>query len=170
MTLDAKLPGFSITDRFRSLVNAYGCSQKFERNTIQGTRRANETTTFVPKSGTARRTTANGGGTTEFPVPDCARDALAFIYYARREMGQGRLAAAQDVYFGGAYSVRMEYSGAQTIMIAGRQSLADQIVIYLKGPTSNASIEIFFARDPARTPLLIRAPLGVGTLSMALAP
>jgi hypothetical protein len=170
MTLDAKIPGFSITDRFRSLVNQGGCSQKFERNTIQGTRKTNETTVFVSANGTARRTTANGGGATEFPIPDCARDALAFIYYARREMGQGRVTAPQEVHFGGAYSVRMEYTGAQTIVIARRQSLADRVVVYLKGPASIASVEIFFARDPARTPLLIRAPFSVGTLSMELAP
>ena len=85
-------------------------------------------------------------------------------------MGQGRVPPPQEVYFGSAYSVRMEYTGAQTITVAGKPCLTDRVVVFLKGPASNANVEIFFARDPARTPLLVRVPLSVGTLSMLWAP
>src|SRR5215467_13894403 len=170
MTLDARILGFSIADRFRSVSDLGQCSQSFERNIAQGNKKTSEKTTFLSKNGTARRITANGGGTTEFSIPTCARDALSFIYYARREMGQGRVPPPQEVYFGSAYSVRMEYTGAQTITVAGKPCLTDRAVVYLKGPASNANVEIFFARDPARTPLLVRVPLSVGTLSMVWAP
>ena len=40
---------------------------------------------------------------------------MAYMYFARRELGQGRVAPAQRVFFGSAFSVRMEYTGAQTI-------------------------------------------------------
>src|SRR5262252_4711529 len=136
---------------------------KFERDMAHGKKKTKEKTTFVSTNGTARRITANGGGATEFSIRNCARDALAFIYYARREMGQGRVPPPQDVYFGSAYSVRMEYTGAQTITVDGKPCLTDRTVVYLKGPASNANVEIFFARDPARTPLLVRVPLSVGT-------
>jgi hypothetical protein len=36
------------------------------------------------------------------------------------------------------------------------------------GPKSSFSLETFFARDAARTPLLIRVPLSAGTFSMEL--
>jgi hypothetical protein len=170
MTLDARIPGFSIADRFRSVSDPDQCSQEFERNITQGHRKTSEKTTFVSKGGTARRVTANGGGATEFAIPGCARDALAFVYYARRQMAQGKLVPSQDVYFGSAYSVRLEYTSAQTVMAAGKPSLADRLMVYLKGPASNTNFEVFFGRDPARTPLLIRVPLSVGTLSMELAP
>jgi hypothetical protein len=170
MTLDARIPGYSVIDQFRSISNQEQCSQKFERNTVHGTRKTTETTTFVSKDGLARRITGKGGGSTEFPVPGCARDALAFIYYARREMGQGKLTPPQSVYFGSAYSIRMDYTGAQVITAAQKTSLTDHVIVDWKGPVSSAKFEMFFARDPARTPLLIRVPSSVGTVSMELAP
>src|SRR5215467_12853711 len=80
MTLDARIPGFAIADRFHSVSDPDQCSQEFERNISQGHKKTSEKTTFVSKKGTARRVTASGGGSTEFAIPGCARDALAFVY------------------------------------------------------------------------------------------
>jgi hypothetical protein len=44
---------------------------------------------------TARRTTGSGGGGTEFAVPPCAHDALAYLFHARRELAAGRLPAPE---------------------------------------------------------------------------
>jgi hypothetical protein len=38
----------------------------------------------------------------------------------------------------------------------------------VKGSKSDFSFELWMGRDPARTPLLVRAPLPVGALSMEL--
>ena len=93
---------------------------------------------------------------------------MAFLYFARRELGQGRVAPPQQVFFGSAYSVRMDYTGAQTITVSDKPSVTDHLVVHVKGPKSDFSFEMFFARDAARTPLLIRVPLSVGTFSMEL--
>src|SRR5262249_38389716 len=170
MTLDARIPGFAIADRFHSVSDPDQCSQEFERNISQGHKKTSEKTTFVSKKDTARRVTVSGGGSTEFAIPGCARDALAFVYYARRQLAQGKLAPSQDIYFGSAYSVRLEYTGAQTVTVAGKASVSDRVMVYLKGPASNTNFEIFFARDAARTPVLTRVPLTLGTLSMELMP
>jgi hypothetical protein len=37
-----------------------------------------------------------------------------------------------------------------------------------KGPSANFQAEIYFARDPARTPLLIKVPSALGPFSMEL--
>jgi hypothetical protein len=169
MTLDASVPGFPIADRFHSMTNAGQCSQEFERITSHGNKKSTEKTTFDSKSGTGHRASGNGGGSTEFSIPACPYDALAFLYYARREMGQGRVAPAQQIFFGSAYSIRMNYTGAQTIMVGEKSAVTDHVAVSLKGPGSNTSFEIFFARDAARTPLLVRIPVTVGTVSLELA-
>jgi hypothetical protein len=169
MTLDASIPGFPIADRFHSLTNAGQCSQEFERIVSHGSKKSTEKTTFDSRSGTGRRATGNGGGNTDFSIPACPYDALAFLYYARREMGQGRVAPAQQIFFGSAYSIRMNYTGAQTITVGEKSAVTDRVAVSLKGPSSNTSFEIFFARDAARTPLLVRIPVTVGTISLELA-
>jgi hypothetical protein len=101
-------------------------------------------------------------------IPSCARDAIAFVYFARRELGQGRVPPAQKIYFGSEYSVRMDYTGAMTIPVGEKSTVTDHLVIYVKGPKSDFNFEVFYARDAARTPLVIKVPLPVGTLSMEL--
>jgi len=93
---------------------------------------------------------------------------MAFLYFARRELGQGRVPPAQTVFFGSGYSVRMDYTGAQTITLNEKPAITDHLVVSEKGPKSSFSFEMFFARDAARTPLLIKVPLSVGSFSMEL--
>jgi hypothetical protein len=38
-----------------------------------------------------------------------------------------------------------------------------------RGPASGIDFDVFFARDAARTPILVRVPLPLGALSMELA-
>jgi hypothetical protein len=64
--------------------------------------------------------------------------------------------------------VRMEFAGVQDVTASGKRRSADHVIIYMKGPASDAKLEIFFERNPARTPLIIKAPLPIGTLSMEL--
>jgi hypothetical protein len=45
---------------------------------------------------------------------------------------------------------------------------ADRFSARVKGPASEHSIEIYFARDPARTPVLVRVPFPLGIFSMEL--
>ena len=85
-----------------------------------------------------------------------------------QEMGQGRVAPPQTVYFGSPYSVRIDYTGPQDVTVADKRTVTDHVVVSVKGPKSDFSFEIFFARDAARTPLEIRVPVSVGTISMEL--
>jgi len=170
MTLDAGVPGFAVADKIRSSATDDLCSLELERDISHGARKTRETTAFDQKKGEATRTTVfpPGGGTSTFSFTSCPRDAMAFLYFARREMGQGRVAPPQTVFFGSAYSVRMDYTGAQTIAVSDKPAVTDRLVVNVKGPKSSFSLEVFFARDAARTPLLIRVPLSEGTFSMEL--
>ena len=170
MTLDSAIPGFAIADRTRSSVTDGLCSLGLERDISHGAKQTREKTTFDQSTGEATRTTVlpAGGGTSTFSTPSCPRDAMAFLYFARRELGQGRVAPPQQVFYGAAYSVRMDYTGAQTITLNDKPSVTDHLVVHVKGPKSDFSFEVFFARDAARTPLLIRVPLSEGTFSMEL--
>ena len=170
-SVEAGLPGYAIADKFRSTVAGDDlCSADFERDTSQGGKKTRERTTFDQRKNTARRTTVlpENGGKTDIGIPSCARDALAFVYFARREMGQGRVAPQQQVFFGSAYTARMEYTGEQTIASGDKRAVTDHVVVYVKGPKADFNFEIFFARDAARTPLAIKVPLSVATFSLDL--
>jgi hypothetical protein len=75
---------------------------------------------------------------------------------------------AQTVYAGAAYQVRVEFKGTYPLKLGEAREEADLLLISVKGPKSDVSFELWMGRDPARTPLLVRAPLPVGALSMEL--
>ena len=169
MSLSAGVPGFMVADRYHSVTNNAGCALEFQRDTSHGTKKTSEKTTFDYHALVAHRVTVtSGGGKSDLPIGACARDALALVYYARQELGQGRVPPQQDAFFGAPHSVRLEYTGAQKVQVADRPETADRVVVYLKGPATDTHFEIFFARDAARTPLSVRVPFAVGTLSMEL--
>ncbi len=170
-SLDASVPGFALSDNYHSRANADFCSLELEKETTHGQRHTHEKTVFDYNTGRATRTTlvVEGGGHTDIDIGNCAHDGLDYVFYARRELGQGHgIPRQEDVLFGASYAVRMEFAGVQEVTVEGKRRLADHVILYLKGPASDSKLEIFFERDPARTPLIIKAPLPVGTLSMEL--
>jgi uncharacterized protein DUF3108 len=166
-SLDAGVPGFSVTDRYRSEASADFCSAEFQRTATHGPKKSDESTTFDQQAGTATRET-KGGGKSEVKTPSCARDALAFLYYVRRELSQGRMPAPQTVFFGAPYEIRLVFAGTQNIKLGDKQVEADRVTASVKGSASEIGFEVFFLKDAARTPALVRVPLALGTFSMEL--
>jgi uncharacterized protein DUF3108 len=162
-TLDASIPGITITDRYHSVATADLCSVEFERDSTHGTKKSHDTVTFAQDRGSARRKTA-GGGSSDIGVPACAKDALTFLYFTRREMGQGRVPLATTIVMGSPYEIQLEYKGEEPV----KGAVSDRLVSSVRGPASNVSFDILFARDPARSPLLVRTPLPLGTFSLEL--
>lgn len=167
MTLEAAVPGFEVKDQHRALAGEDFCSAEFEREFVHGKRRSREKTTYHGQKGVATRQTI-GGGKSELSVGPCARDALTFLYFVRKELAQGRVPPAQTIYFGGPYQIRLEYKGAQVVTVSETRTEADRVVVSVKGAASQFGLELFFARDAARTPLLARVPLAMGVFSMEL--
>jgi len=165
--LDAAVPGFVVTDRYRSEASPELCSVEFQRKAMHGQKKTDEKTTFDQHAGTATRETV-GGGKSQFEISSCGRDALAFLYYLRRELSQGRIPPPQTVYFGGAYEIRLAFSGTQTIRLGEAQVEADRVTASVKGTASDISFDVFFLKDAARTPALVRLPLALGMFSMEL--
>jgi len=177
MAANVNVPLVPIADRYRSSAAGFDlCSVTLERLISHGSKKVTEKTDFDQKANTAQRRTLvpatadkpAGGGTSELQLPNCAKDALTFQYFARREMGQGRVPAATRVFFGSGYDAKMVYTGAMDIPIAGKPVTTDHVNVSVKGPASDFTFEIFYARDPARTPLLIKIPVSVGTVSLEL--
>ncbi len=170
ITLDASVPGFAMADKFRSSATADLCSLELDRDISHGGKKTHEKTTFDQEAGKAHRVTVlpKDGGVTDFDISSCARDAVALVYFARKELGQGRVPPAQTAFFGSSYSVRMDYAGAQTITSDKKPTVTDHMTIAVRGPRANFTCEVFYARDAARTPLAIRVPLALGTFSMEL--
>ena len=168
--LGASIPGFEVVDRYRSLATASLCSVEFEKNSIHGKKVTHEVMTFDQAASTATRQTLAGGGKSQLETSACAKDALAFLDYLRREVAAGRLPPTQTVYFGGPYQVRLESAGRQRLELGEEAVDVDRIAVSVKGKVSEHTFEIFLARDSSRRPVLVRVPLPPGTFSMELVP
>ena len=161
--IDGAVPGFPVKDHYRSSATAELCALDLDRDVIHGSRKAHEQSVFD-----AERKRGKRGSGPEFEIPVCPRDALTLLYFTRREMGQGRVPGSQTAYLGPPYAIRMEYTGAATITIGEKAAVTDRLLVSGTGPSSSFSFEMYFARDAARTPLMIRVPLALGTFSMEL--
>jgi Protein of unknown function (DUF3108) len=177
MALNVEVPVVPIADHFKSSAAGIDlCSSMLERVISHGNKKGTEQTDFDQKAGIAERRTVvpatadkpAGGGKSELQFVGCGRDALTFQYYARREMGQGRMPAAGRIFFGSGYDVKTVYTGAMDIPVGGKPTTTDHVNVSVKGPASDFTFEIFYARDPARTPLLIKIPVAIGTVSLEL--
>jgi hypothetical protein len=168
VTMDASVPGFALRDSYHSAATVDLCSLELDKSFTHGNRKADEKTTFDQQSHTATRETQNGGGKSDTPVTSCAKDALTFLQFARNELAQGRLAPQQSVVFGALYNVRIDFKGAQKIKLGDQMVDADRILATIKGPTTDLTVEMFFAKDAARTPLLAHIPLSLGSFTVEL--
>jgi hypothetical protein len=96
-----------------------------------------------------------GGGKSDFFIGTCARDAVAFVYYARVELGQGRVPAPRtDVFRVGVFGEPGLRGRRERDL--GREQEGDwptACTSAVKGPKADFQCEVFFARDAARTPL-----------------
>jgi Protein of unknown function (DUF3108) len=167
--IDASVPGFVIRDHYNSSAAAGLCSVQLDKSSTHGKKKSEEKITFDQQKNTITRETASGGKS-DTSVSSCARDALTFLQFVRRELAQGRIAADQKVVFGALYQVHIDYKGAQTIKVGEKSMETDRTLVSIKGPSTEVTAEIFFARDAARTPVLARIPLTLGTFTVELQP
>ncbi|HYI94685.1 MAG TPA: DUF3108 domain-containing protein [Bryobacteraceae bacterium] len=166
--MDASVPGFAISENVSSRATSQYCSIELKKQGVRGKRKIDERTEFDAKKLTATRST-EGGGKSELSTPACAKDALAFVQFVRRELAAGRLPAQQKVYYGGAYGVHVTFAGTQQISVAGESVDTDKLTATIKGPVTQVTADLFFAKDTARTLVLVQVPLAVGKFSMELA-
>jgi hypothetical protein len=168
MTLEAGVPGFALKDTYRSDTVPGYCSTSFDRSISHGSRTTLERETIDRERGTVTRTLSKDGSKSEIPVQACVKDALAYLFYARTELGQGRVPAAQDILFGGLHPIRVDYVGGPIISVNQKQVQSDQVTCTFKIGAGEYNFDVYFARDAARTPLLITVPFAMGKFSMEL--
>jgi hypothetical protein len=169
LSIDAGVPGFAVKDSYRADAVPDFCSTMFDRSTLHGTRTTKEKETIDRDRAVATRATlATEGGKSDLPVPACVKDALTYLFYSRREMGQGRVPAAQQILFGGLYQIGGDYAGAPMIAVNDKQVQTDKVTYAVKAGATEYKFDVYFARDPARTPLRISVPLAMGSFSMEL--
>ncbi len=165
--LDASVPGFAVMERAKSSSDAEFCSSELEKQYTHGKRKAEETTSFDQQKGKAKRET-KGGGNSDLSINACSKDALAYLDYLRRELSQGRLPPHQTVYFGAPYRISVQFAGTQQLVMGDKKVEADRLLATLKGEKTDINFEIFFSKDAARVPLLVKVPLQLATFSMEL--
>jgi hypothetical protein len=165
--LDAGVPGFAVSDRFRSLASGSFCSAEFQKTTSHGSKKVDDQEKFDPNSGTVTR--GSGSGQSELSANTCGKDALAFLYFVRQELSQGRVPPRQTVFFGAPYEVRLDMAGTESVKIGNKPMDTDHLKVSVDGPSSSINFDLFFLQDKARTLALVRVPLALGTFSMELA-
>ncbi len=170
MTLDLPLPIVPIADKYAAAASKDLCGGTLTRTMTHGVRKVTEKTEFDNSAGQAHRQTMFplGGGKSDISISTCAKDALTYLYYSRREMGQGRMPISGQVLFGSGYDVKVVYTGAVEITVKEKPVTTDHVNVSVKGPASDVSFEVFYARDAARTPLLVKIPVSVGAVSLEL--
>ena len=169
LKLEATIPGFPLRDEYRSRIGTGLCSETFEKLSTHGARVTSEKSTFDAEKKLMTRETSKGGKS-ETPIAPCAKDALAFLFFVRNELAQGRIAPAQTVYFGASYQASLKFGGAEQVKLGDQRVETDRMTVSLKGPASTTNFEILFARDASRTPLVIRSQFSMGSFSMELVP
>lgn len=166
--IEASVPGFPLVEHVSAKASSEACSTELRKEAARGPRKSEETTTFDQAKLTAVRTTAKGGGRTEYSISPCAKDALTYLMHIRKELAGGRLPAAQKVYYGAPYQLRVDYKGTERLQHGGETVDADRMSAHIKGPASEITVEMLFAKDRQRTPLQIRVPLSMGSFRLEL--
>ena len=167
--LQASLPKLEVNDRAVSRSDSQLCGQEFEKHILHGPKRANELLRFRPNAVerfNLQRAEETRPGVT--PVQDCARDALAFLYFLRTELAAGRIPPPDTVFFGAGYRVRLEHAQSRWLLWDGERQLADEIQVSVRGPGSEHELSVFFGRDQSRAPLLFRMQFDTETFTMRL--
>lgn len=157
MSLTASLPEIDIDDAYVSRTDAAACSLEFEKHARHGSKRIHE---FLRFGTTAverfNLETAGQESPGIVPVSGCTRDALAYLYYLRKDLGAGRIPPPADIFFGAGYRLRLEHSQTRRLVWEGKRRLVDEIRAVVRGPASEHAFSVYFGRDEARTPLLFR--------------
>ena len=170
INLDAAVPGFTIRDEYSSFADDNLCTAEVVKSVTRGTRKSAEKDTVDRENKTVTRESPNGGGRSQYPVPACVHDAMAFLQFVRNELAQGRMVPQQPVILGAKYDITMTYMGTETLRTGGETVLADHVRTVVKGPKSDITFEIYFSQDPKRTPVFARIPLPLGTFTVELLP
>ena len=167
-TITATLPTLEIRDEYHSKADSGLCSSEFEKNAKHGDTKIREGVEFDQTNHRATRKSLGGRGESEFAIPPCARDGLAFLYFLRQQLAAGRIPPPDDINFGAQYQISVTYLESVEIVVAGARRRADRILVDLTGPKSQHGFEILFGQDAARTPLLMHIPFEMGTFSLRL--
>ena len=166
MKVEAALPAFTIAESAESSSGPDLCSLELHKQAIRGSRKIEETTKFDSSTLTATRQTGKGGGKSETRINACAKEALSFLQFARNELMAGRVPASQPVYYGAGYQTRLQYIGTQRLVRNGEAVEADKLTAFIKGPASEFSVDLLFARDAVKTPIQAVIPVAVGKFTV----
>jgi hypothetical protein len=165
--LDAGIPGFAVSDKFRSAAAGSFCSSEFQKTTSHGSKKVDDKETFDAATGTVTR--GSGDGKSEINTNACGKDALAFLYYLRQELSEGRVPAHETVFYGAPYEIKLASAGTESVKMGNKAVDMEHIKASVDGPSSSISFDLYFLQDKARTLALVKVPLALGTFSMELA-
>ena len=167
LSVEADLPIHNIIDSLTSVATPDAlCSLQSQKKIQEGAKKTAESIEFDQKAHQARRT--SGGQTASFPIPDCARDPLTFLYYFRSQLAAGSPANLHTFYSVTGHSLEVKALGPETVSAGGRRRPADKYFVTYHRPNSAVTFEVWFSEDARREPLLIRLSTTLAVFSAEL--
>lgn len=168
MSFDASIPGFAVLDEYKSLATSEFCTVESSKSFTHGRKKGSESTTFDQQAQKATRKTKDGGKS-EINTTACAKDGLTFLQFLRKELRDGRLPPSQSILFGASYNIKLDFLGARQIRLGDAMVDTEALKATVTGPASKNTVELYFERTPARTPVLMKVPFALGTFAMEIA-
>jgi len=157
VALEASLPQYRFNATFSSVATRDGlCSLQFHQKVEEGSQISEESMEFDQAARRVRL--IRGPHTAADPAPECARDPLTFLYYARSRMAAGLPVEAESMSYGKNFAVRLATGGNATIELGGTSRRGDKLAIHFPARGQERTVEIWVASDAARTPLRFIVP------------
>ena len=163
---DAAVPAFAVTESAKSKGTKDLCSTELIKDGTRGQRSIEREDQVRHGETHSHSQTGGGGGKSEIGSAPVQGTHRTFISMSGRSLLPDVSPPQQAVYYGSAYQTRLQYTGTQKMRSGDEFVDADRLTATIKSSSKEMTVDLFFARDAARTPLLVQIPVAVGKFSV----
>ncbi len=166
-SVEASLP----QNRFNSTFSAVAareklCSLQFHQKLEEGSQSSEEALEFDQAAHRVRR--IRGRDATTAPIPECARDPLTFLYYARSRLAAGEPVEPGSLHYGRESPAQLAPGRAGTVEVGGAPRPGEKFTLRFAARNRDRTLEIWFAPDATRIPLRFTIPTSLADFKAEL--
>ena len=152
VTVEASLPQYRVTGLFSAVAARDGlCSRQFHQKIQEGSKTTEESLEFDQTAFPDRNTTTAA-------IPECARDPLTFLYYARSRMAAGQPVDWGSMHYGKQIALQLGPGESGVLSLGGTPWQGEKFLVRFPSRGGERVVEVWFSTDAARTPLQFTVP------------